>query len=103
QKNGVTQEQIDRLRIVENFPDVLDGERVAKMLQRQRDEGLNPELLLVDTYGRAMGEADLDENKAAEVRRFVRQMEQIKRQLNCTVVLIPHPAKAKSHTSAGSY
>jgi KaiC/GvpD/RAD55 family RecA-like ATPase len=103
EKNGVSQELLDHFRIVENFPDVLDGERVAKLLQRQRDEGLRPDMLLVDTYGRAMGEADLDENKAAEVRRFVRQMEQIKRLMGCTVMLIHHTSKDKSNTSAGSY
>ena len=103
QKHGVSQELIDRMRIVENFPDVLDGDRVGQLLQRQRDAGLDIELLLVDTYGRAMGEADLDENKAAEVRRFVRQMERIKRLMGCTVLLIHHTAKDKSNTSAGSY
>lgn len=103
QKQGVSQELMDHLRIVENFPDVLDGERVGQMLQRQRDEGLDVDLLLVDTYGRAMGEADLDENKAAEVRRFVRQMERIKRLMGTTVLLIHHTAKDKSNTSAGSY
>lgn len=103
QKHGVSQELIDRMRVVENFPDVLDGERVARLVQRQRDEGLAVEMLLIDTYGRAMGEADLDENKAAEVRRFVRQMERIKRLMGCTVLLIHHTAKDKSNTSAGSY
>lgn len=103
QRHGVSQELIDYMRIVENFPDVLDGERVGKLIQRQRDAGLSVEMLLVDTYGRAMGEADLDENKAAEVRRFVRQMERIKRLLGCTVMLIHHTAKDKANTSAGSY
>lgn len=103
QKHGVSQETMDNFRIVENFPDVLDGERVAQLIKRQREAGLCPELLLVDTYGRAMGEADLDENKAAEVRRFVRQMEQIKRLLGCTVLLIHHTSKDKANTSAGSY
>lgn len=103
QKHGVAQEALDRLRIVENFPNVLDGERVGRLIQRQRDEGLDVDMLLVDTYGRAMGEADLDENKAAEVRRFVRQMERIKRLMGCTVLLIHHTAKDKSNTSAGSY
>lgn len=103
QKHDVSQDLVDHFRIVENFPDVLDGERVGRLLQRQRDEGLDVDLLLVDTYGRAMGEADLDENKAAEVRRFVRQMERIKRLMGCTVILIHHTAKDKSNTSAGSY
>ena len=103
QRHGVSQELIDHMRVVENFPDVLDGERVAQLIQRQRDAGLNVEMLLVDTYGRAMGEADLDENKAAEVRRFVRQMERIKRLMGCTVLLVHHTAKDKSNTSAGSY
>lgn len=100
-KHQASQESIDRMRLVENFPDVLDGVRVGHLIQRQKDEGLHPELLLIDTYGRAMGEADLDENKAAEVRRFVRQMERIKRLLGCTVILIHHTSKAGD--AAGSY
>src|SRR5258706_433837 len=103
QKHGVSQELLDNFRIVENFPDVLDGDRVAKLIQRQRDAGLSVDMLMVDTYGRAMGEADLDENKAAEVRRFVRQMERIKRLMGCTARLVHHTAKDKANTSAGSY
>lgn len=102
-RHGVSQEQVDNFRVVENFPDVLDGVRVGHLIQRQKDEGLRPELLLIDTYGRAMGEADLDENKAAEVRRFVRQMERIKRLLGCSVLLVHHTAKDKASSSAGSY
>lgn len=109
QKYGVPQEQLDRLRVVENFPDVLDSDELEKMIRRQRDAGLSYELLMVDTYGRALGASGLDENKSAEVRKFVARMEAIKRELGCTVWMIHHESdstkrvKGQAPKGAGSY
>ena len=69
--------------------DLLDEAQVLEFLDVASD--VSPPLVIIDTLARCL--AGGDENSAAHMGRLVGNADRIRKELNCTVLLLHHPTK----------
>ena len=90
-----------KLHLLENFPSVADDSDVDLLVQAVIKKGIAPRLIVLDTYARVLAEAGLSENDPADIMKFIRQAEILKRGFGCTVMAIHHRGKDAERGARG--
>jgi len=94
-----------------NFPDAsnfimtnrainLSMDKERKTLEAYLDKLDDPQLVVVDTWGRAT--AGINENSSEEVQPIIEYLTHISRKYDCTIMVVHHTPKHTTDSSAGS-
>jgi len=70
------------------------------LLEAYLDTLDNPQLIVIDTWGRAT--AGINENSSEDVQPIIEYLAHLTRKYNCTVMVLHHTPKAHTNDSAGS-
>ena len=84
---------LPHFRLLEDFPHVDDNADTDVLVKEIAKHGLHPRLIVLDTYARVLAQAGLNENDPVDVMKFVTQAEHLKRQFDCTILVIHHTGK----------
>lgn len=85
--------ELPHFHLLENFPDVSNDADVDILGKEISKRELDPRLIVLDTYSRVLAQAGLNENDPVDVMKFVRQAEDLKRGLGCTILAVHHTGK----------
>ena len=86
--------------IVPCVPHVIMGDETQELIYEIKKRGIKPAVVVIDTMARSVG--GLEENSSKDVGVFVAACDDIREQLNCTVLVIHHSGKDASRGSRGS-
>lgn len=86
--------------VVQKMPWLTHPEQMADMVKHIRRMGIKPKLVVLDTLARAM--VGLDENSAKEAGWAIEQIEKLRLELDCTVLVLHHTGKIKGGGLRGS-
>lgn len=98
--NEVDPETGHKLRIIENMPWASKPEQLIEFVEEQRRCGIKPALVILDTAARMM--VGLDESSARDAGTFVEVVDQLKKALATTVLVIHHSGKDAGRGERGS-
>jgi len=86
--------------VVQKMPWFTKPDEIMGMVKWIRKMKLKPKLVVLDTLARAM--VNLDENSAKEAGFAIETIEALKRELDCTILVLHHTGKSKGSGLRGS-
>ncbi len=85
---GLTDDQIDRLIVIREVPNLFDGDGIDELIEVLKEE--NADMIIFDTWARVTVGAD--ENTTKDMGRVLENIERIKSELGGPAVLVVHHA-----------
>lgn len=85
---GLTDEQIDRLIVIREVPNLFDGDGIDELIEVLKEE--NADMIIFDTWARVTVGAD--ENTTKDMGRVLENIERVKSELNDPAILVIHHA-----------